>query len=159
MYNRIQELNSGRPVNIPGQNSLEKIKNMERCLVILEAKKEKEAEREAKHVQSKIGELSQTIQQKEKEKSAEREVHRRSIMIEMSSLKGIPIVSQLSLSRFLSFTSSLSLSLSLCVCCFLLFTYFFFFLALETHLSIVEQLKTVVLQEMRVTRHVRWRRE
>jgi hypothetical protein len=55
----------------------------------LEAKKEKEAEIEAQKVQAKIGELSQTIQQKEREKNTEREQHRRSIMIEMNDLKGV----------------------------------------------------------------------
>jgi hypothetical protein len=90
MYKHIVELNNGRGVNVPGQG-LEKIKNMERFLLALEAKKEKEAEIEAQKVQAKIGELSQTIQQKEREKNAERENNRRSIMIEMNDLKGMDL--------------------------------------------------------------------
>lgn len=86
MYKHIVELNNGRGVNVPG-TGLEKIKNMERFLLALEAKKEKEAEIEAQKVQAKIGELTQNIQAKEREKMAERENNRRSIMIEMSDLK------------------------------------------------------------------------
>jgi len=86
MYKHIVDLNGGKAVNVPG-TGLEKIKRMEGFLLQLEAKKEREAEAEAQKVQAKIGELSQTIQAKEKEKSQERETHRRSIMVEMSDLK------------------------------------------------------------------------
>jgi hypothetical protein len=59
---------------------------METFLLALEAKREKENAEKSKQVEGKITELTSMIQVKEKE----REVHRRSVMMEIGDLKSIP---------------------------------------------------------------------
>jgi len=81
LYEHIVGL-TGKQFNMP-QTGLEKIKKMEQFLLALEAKREKEQAEKAKQVETKITELQTAIQVKEKEK----EVHRRSIMMEIGNLK------------------------------------------------------------------------
>lgn len=61
---------------------------METFLLALEAKREKENAEKSKQVEGKITELTTMIQAKEKE----REVHRRSVMMEIGDLKSMSLI-------------------------------------------------------------------
>jgi len=88
MYARLTELNNGNPVRLdPNTPQLERICRMEKAIQVLEARKAKEEEEEAEKVKAKVAELQTSLQTMTAEKEKQRETNRRTMKLELDTLK------------------------------------------------------------------------
>jgi len=88
MYARLTELNNGNPVRLdPNTPQLERICRMEKAIQVLEARKAKEEEEEAEKVKAKVAELQSSLQNMTQEKEKQRETNRRTMKLELDTLK------------------------------------------------------------------------